>query len=64
MLQRGAEVNKQNSYGDTALICAASNGQERVVDMLLQRGAEVNLQDSEDQGQTVALTRLFPFSRF
>ena len=33
--------------GITALIAAAYNGHERVVDLLLQRGAEVNLQDSK-----------------
>ena len=36
LLQRGAEVNLQDSDGDTALMAAASQGHERVVDLLLR----------------------------
>ena len=46
LLQRGAEINLQESKGRTALIFAAGSGHERVVILLLQRGAEVNLQSS------------------
>ena len=42
LLQRGAEVNLQNSDGWTALMQAAINGHERVVELLLQRGADAN----------------------
>ena len=37
----------QGSNGATALMLAAGNGHERVVELLIQRGAEVNLQNSE-----------------
>ena len=47
LLQRGAEIDLQNSNGDTALMDAAGQGHERVVELLLQRGAEINLQDSD-----------------
>ena len=47
LLQRGAEINQQNSRGGTALMGAARNGHERVVELLLQRGAEINMQDSD-----------------
>ena len=33
--------------GSTALLLAAANGKERVVDLLLQRGAEINKQTSD-----------------
>ena len=48
LLQRGAEINLQDSSkGYTALIVAAGTGHEHVVDLLLRRGAEINLQSSD-----------------
>jgi len=44
LLQRGAEINMQDSNGGTALMGAAGLGHERVVDLLLQRGADIELQ--------------------
>ena len=35
LLQRGAEINKQDGNGYTALMDAAGNGHERVVELLL-----------------------------
>ena len=46
-MRRGAEINLQNSDGGTALMLAASNGHERVVELLLRHGAEINLQNSD-----------------
>ena len=47
-LDSGGRVNATCGAGDvggsTALMLAAHNGQERVVELLLQHGAEVNLQ--------------------
>ena len=37
----------QNSKGYTALMRAATEGHERVVDLLLRGGAEIELQDSD-----------------
>ena len=37
----------QDSDGYTALMCAAIDGHERVVELLLQRGAEIDQQDSD-----------------
>ena len=36
MLQRGAEINLQDSNGRTALMFAALQGHERMVDLLMQ----------------------------
>ena len=47
-----------SSEANTALILAAENGHERVVDMLLQHGAEVN-QQSSDGGTALMLTAVF-----
>ena len=46
LLWHGAEVNLQNSSGNTALMMAADQGHERVVDLLLRHRAEVGLQAS------------------
>ena len=42
LLQRGANVNQQNSEGHAALRQAALFGHQPVVEALLQRGAKVN----------------------
>jgi len=42
LLQAGADVNLQNTYGDTALITATVKGFAEIVRMLLQAGADVN----------------------
>jgi len=47
LLRRGAEIDKQNGKGGTALMGAAQEGHERAVELLLQRGAEVNKQNSD-----------------
>ena len=39
LLQRGVEINKQKNDGFTALMLAASNGHERVVELMIRRGA-------------------------
>ena len=44
LLQRSAEVDLQNSSGETALMHAASKGQAQMVDLLVQHGAKANLQ--------------------
>ena len=50
-LDSGGRVNATggagNLSGTTTLMLAASNGHERVVELLLQRGAEVNQQNSD-----------------
>ena len=43
LLQRGAEVNQQNSMGASALMGAADNGHEKVVELLIRHGAEIDL---------------------
>ena len=45
--QRGAEIDKQNSKGYAALTAAASQGHERVVELLRRRGADINKQNSD-----------------
>ena len=47
LLQRGASVNLQNSYGGTALMNAAINGHTTTVQALLDAKADTSLQDSD-----------------
>ena len=42
LLDRGADPNKTDKDGMTALHCAAFNGNKDVVQLLLDRGAEPN----------------------
>ena len=42
LLGRGADVNKADDKGETALFWASYNGHVKVVELLLGRGADVN----------------------
>ncbi len=42
LLERGADVNSKDWYGQTALVCAALKGHREVVKILLANGADVN----------------------
>ncbi len=44
-LDRGANVNFQTNFGETALIKAAIKGKTQIVELLLNRGADVNMYD-------------------
>ena len=46
LIRHGAEIDKQDGIGGTALMGATYYGHERVVDLLLRHGAEINLRDS------------------
>jgi hypothetical protein len=50
LLSRGADVNKKNFQGETALIVALKNRHADVAQALVEGGADVNLADA--QGQT------------
>ena len=45
-LDRGANINAQNRFGDTPLMIAARNARPEVVHELLLRGANARLQDN------------------
>ncbi len=49
MLNKGAKVNEQDADGDTALIMAASSGNEEVVKLLIAAGANVNIRNSDNE---------------
>ena len=49
-LKMGGQANARETDGETyftLLTIAASNGHERVVELLLRHGAEINLQNSK-----------------
>jgi hypothetical protein len=45
LIDRGAEVDAQNIYGDTPLMYAARNGRIRTARLLITCGADVNARD-------------------
>ena len=47
LLGHGADVDKKNRFGNTALSQAAAKGHERVVDALLRAGADINVQNTK-----------------
>jgi len=47
LLARGADTDKQNNDGFTALICAAFKGSVEVAQLLLERGANMELADKD-----------------
>ena len=47
LLQRGASINLQDSFGGTALMFAAGNGCTTVVQALLDANADASLQDTK-----------------
>jgi ankyrin repeat protein len=46
LIEEGADVNAVNKRGESALLLAARNGRDDVVEVLLQAGADVNKADS------------------
>ena len=51
-LAKGANVNSQNFYGNTALNVAAAEGHKDIVAILIDNGADVNLRNSGTYGNT------------
>ena len=44
LLQKGADVNAQGGYYDSALQAASGEGHQEIVQLLLERGADINAQ--------------------
>ena len=53
LLEKGADVNAEDDYGITALMCASENGHTEIVSMLLEKGADVNAEC--DEGRTALM---------
>ena len=47
LLEKGADVNAEDDYGITALMCASENGHTEIVSMLLEKGADVHAKDND-----------------
>jgi hypothetical protein len=45
LLEKGADVNARNDYGDTMLLMATQFGHTDVVELLLEKGADLNARD-------------------
>lgn len=46
LLDKGADVNAKNNYGDTLLMQVATTGHTNTVELLLDKGADINAKDS------------------
>ena len=53
LLEAGCDVNKQDSEGRTALICASQAFNPNCVKMLIQNGADLNIQDTDYRTATM-----------
>jgi ankyrin repeat protein len=49
LLEKEADLESKDSYGQTPLLWAAENGHKAVVKLLLEKGAEVESKDRNDQ---------------
>lgn len=49
LVDRGADLNAQNKYGQTALMLAASHPNPGETNFLISRGADVNLRDKDKE---------------
>jgi ankyrin repeat protein len=45
LLDRGANINATNEYGQTAVFAAADDGNAKVIRLLISKGADVNVKD-------------------
>ena len=43
LLERGLDVNARNEWGETALVIAARDGSDALVEILLNNGADLNI---------------------
>lgn len=49
LINKGVDINAEDTQGFTALIHACSNGYENIVDILLEKGVEVNVHGGHDR---------------
>lgn len=47
IVEKGADINFTDDWGNTALMFAAYNGRERVVKELLDLGADINIRNHD-----------------
>ena len=47
LINRGAEINKRNKLGETALYLASFKGHENIVEFLINRGADISILDND-----------------
>jgi len=59
LIDKGADVNQANTYGETPLHIAAENGQLDVARLLLDRGAEVNQARTTDGETPLSIAALY-----
>jgi hypothetical protein len=57
LLRLGATVDWQEKHGTTALMAAADNGHQNVVELLMERGADTNLVDEDGHSAMLYASR-------
>ena len=54
LLKKGVDINERDNFGRTALIYAALNGHDRIINMLLESHADIRAKDHFDQTAFIA----------
>ena len=49
LIDKGININMQNSNGWTAIHFASSSGQKHIVEYLINLKADINIKDSDDE---------------
>ena len=62
LLEKGADVNRQDAAGNTALMGVCFKGNAEIADLLIQGGATINLQNANQSTALIfASTASIPF---
>ena len=59
LVERGADINKENEYGETPLFEACENGKLVIVKYLIEHGADINKRNNTGETPLYKLRKLY-----